>query len=175
MGDSQMTKSPTDLSTGAIEKIPSGPCRLLGAGALAPNFTLNVTPDQALSLHDLRGRPVILAFYPADWSPVCGDQMGLYNEILPEFHKFGAELLSISVDGPGVTAPYKPATFTSRCYRILNPKAARQYGAYRASDGVCERALFVIDKSDHRGTTAGAVNPGAEGIAGARGFGDRGR
>ena len=56
---------------------------ILAAGTVAPNFTLRVTPDQNLTLSDLRGKPVILAFYPADWSPVCGDQMTLYNEILP--------------------------------------------------------------------------------------------
>jgi len=72
---------------------------ILSAGTPAPDFTLHVTPDQTLSLKELRGRPVILAFYPADWSPVCGDQMALYNEILPEFHRFNAELMGISVDG----------------------------------------------------------------------------
>src|SRR2546429_9701714 len=72
---------------------------VLQSGAVAPDFTLNVTPDQRLSLAELRGRPVILAFYPADFSPVCGDQMALYNEILPEFQKHNAELLGISVDG----------------------------------------------------------------------------
>ena len=69
---------------------------ILSAGTSAPDFTLHVTPDQMLSLKELRGRPVILAFYPADWSPVCGDQMALYNEILPEFHRFNAELMGIS-------------------------------------------------------------------------------
>ena len=54
--------------------------------------------DQLVSLSDFRGRPVILAFYPADWSPVCGDQMALYNELLDEFARFDAELRGISVD-----------------------------------------------------------------------------
>jgi peroxiredoxin len=72
---------------------------ILAAGVAAPEFSLHVTPDQKLSLSELHGRPVILAFYPADWSPVCGDQMALYNEILPEFRKYGAELLGVSVDG----------------------------------------------------------------------------
>src|SRR6266704_6495267 len=71
----------------------------LPAGTPAPDFTLHATPDQTVSLRDFRGRPVILAFYPADWSPVCGDQMALYNEILPEFQRHDAELLGISVDG----------------------------------------------------------------------------
>src|SRR3954454_22641096 len=68
-------------------------------GERAPEFTLHATPDQTVSLSQLRGRPVILAFYPADWSPVCGDQMALYNEILDEFRRFDAELVGISVDG----------------------------------------------------------------------------
>jgi peroxiredoxin len=78
----------------------SNPESALEAGMPAPGFTLPSTPDQKLSLEDFRGRPVILAFYPADWSPVCGDQMALYNEILPEFKRHNAELLGISVDGP---------------------------------------------------------------------------
>src|SRR5271163_3801066 len=69
------------------------------AGVRAPDFSLHSTPDQSVSLSDFRGQPVILAFYPADWSPVCGDQMALYNEILPEFRRFNAELIGISVDG----------------------------------------------------------------------------
>src|SRR5262249_41520206 len=71
----------------------------LPTGSAAPDFTLYVTPNQTLSLKELLGRPIILAFYPADWSPVCGDQMALYNEILPEFAGHGAVLVGISVDG----------------------------------------------------------------------------
>ena len=43
--------------------------KILPAGTPAPDFTLHVTPDQTLSLQELRGRPVVLAFYPADWEP----------------------------------------------------------------------------------------------------------
>jgi peroxiredoxin len=71
----------------------------LKAGTPAPDFDLHTTPDQSVSLREFRGRPAILAFYPADFSPVCGDEMTLYNEILPEFRNFNAELLGISVDG----------------------------------------------------------------------------
>jgi peroxiredoxin len=73
--------------------------QLLGAGVPAPDFSLKSTPDQLLSLRELRGQPVILAFYPADWSPVCGDQMALYQAVLPEFKRLGAERIGISVDG----------------------------------------------------------------------------
>jgi peroxiredoxin len=143
---------------------------LLAAGSAAPNFTLHVTPDQTLSLSDLLGHPVILAFYPADWSPVCGDQMALYNEILPEFKKFGAELLGISVDGAwchGAFAENRHLHFP--LLSDFEPKGAvaQQYGAYRSADGFCERALFVIDKN---GIIAWSycspigVNPGADSI-----------
>ncbi|MGB2663288.1 MAG: redoxin domain-containing protein [Candidatus Acidiferrum sp.] len=143
---------------------------ILAAGTAAPDFSLHVTPDQKLSLKELRGKPVILAFYPADWSPVCGDQMALYNEVLSEFHKFGAELLGISVDGVWCHDAFaKDRHLHFPLLADFEPKGAvaKTYGAYRAEDGVCERALFVIDKN---GTIAWsycspvAVNPGADGI-----------
>jgi peroxiredoxin len=71
----------------------------LEPGTPAPDFKLRSTPDQFVSLSDFRGQPVILAFYPADWSPVCGDQLALYNELLSEFERFNAALIGISVDG----------------------------------------------------------------------------
>ena len=143
---------------------------LLPAGTKAPAFTLSVTPDQELSLADLKGRPVILAFYPADWSPVCGDQMTVYNEILPEFRKHSAELLGISVDGVWCHAAFAQARRLH--FSLLSdfePKGAvaKLYQAYRSSEGVTERALFVIDPG---GTIFWsycapiAVNPGADGI-----------
>ena len=75
------------------------PATPLPPGSPAPEFALPSTPDQRVSLAEFRGQPVILAFYPEDWSPVCSDQLALYQELLPEFRKFNAELLGISVDG----------------------------------------------------------------------------
>jgi peroxiredoxin len=143
---------------------------ILGSGTPAPDFTLPVTPDQKLSLSELRGRPVILAFYPADWSPVCGDQMALYNEILPEFQKFGAELMGLSVDGVWCHEAFaKDRHLHFPLLADFEPKGevAKKYGAFRNGEGVCERALFVIDK---KGTITWsycspvAINPGADGI-----------
>ncbi|KRR07288.1 thioredoxin peroxidase [Bradyrhizobium jicamae] len=143
---------------------------ILTAGIVAPNFTLRVTPDQMLTLSDLRGKPVILAFYPADWSPVCGDQVTLYNELLPEFHKHNAEILGISVDGVWCHAAFaRDRNLHFPLLADFEPKGAvaKKYGAYRDSEGVCERALFVLDR---QGTIAWsycspvAVNPGADGI-----------
>jgi peroxiredoxin len=143
---------------------------ILSAGTPAPDFQLSVTPDQRLALSELRGRPVILAFYPADWSPVCGDQMALYNEVLPEFTKFNAELLGISVDGVWCHEAFtKDRHLKFPLLADFEPKGAtaQAYGAYRKSEGVCERALFVIDKNgiitwSYRSPVA--VNPGADGI-----------
>jgi peroxiredoxin len=143
---------------------------LLAPGVEAPDFTLPVTPDQRLALSELRGSPVILAFYPADWSPVCGDQMELYNEVLPEFRKLGAQLLGISVDGPWSHRAFAENRHLQ--FPLLadfEPKGlvAREYGAYREGEGVCERALYVIDKNGivrWSYLSPVAVNPGADGI-----------
>jgi peroxiredoxin len=143
---------------------------ILNAGDKAPDFSLSVTPDQKITLSELRGKPVILAFYPADWSPVCGDQMALYNEVLPEFQKFGAELIGISVDGAWCHAAYaKDHHLHFPLAADFEPKGAvsRAYGAYRDKEGFAERALFVIDKD---GVITWSycspilVNPGADGI-----------
>jgi peroxiredoxin len=143
---------------------------LLNAGAKAPDFSLGVTPDKKLTLSELRGKPVILAFYPADWSPVCGDQMALYNEVLPEFQKFGAELIGVSVDGAWCHAAYaKDHHLHFPLAADFEPKGAvaRAYGAYREKEGFCERALFVIDKNGiitWSYCSPIQVNPGADGI-----------
>ena len=142
---------------------------ILAPGALAPDFTLHVTPDQTISLFELKGRPVILAFYPADWSPVCGDQMALYNGILPEFRKHHAELLGISVDGVWCHSAFsKDRKLHFPLLADFEPKGAvsNLYGAYR-SEGFSERALFVIDKDGvirWSYISPVGVNPGAEGI-----------
>ena len=143
---------------------------LLSAGALAPEFALHTTPDQVVSLSDFRGRPVILAFYPADWSPVCGDQMALYNELLEEFGRFEAELLGISVDGAWCHIAF--AHERKLRFPLLadfEPKGhvARMYGANREHDGTSERALFVIDPAGvirWSYCSPIGVNPGADGI-----------
>src|SRR3979411_2953016 len=114
----------------------------------APDFTLHSTPDQRMSLRELKGHRVVLAFYPADWSPVCGDQMALYNEILDEFQEFQAELLGISVDGAWCHGAF--ARQNKLHFPLLSdfePKGAvaRAFGVYDEKDGTCERALFVIN------------------------------
>jgi peroxiredoxin len=148
----------------------TGSRSVLGPGTRAPDFTLRSTPDQSVSLSEFRGRPVVLAFYPADWSPVCGDQMALYNEILDEFQEFQAELIGISVDGAWCHAAF--ARGNKLHFPLLadfEPKGAvaRAYGVYDEKDGTCERALFVINPDGiiHWSYVSPiGINPGANGI-----------
>ena len=142
----------------------------LPAGVSAPDFTLQATPDQKVSLADFRGKPVILAFYPEDWSPVCSDQLALYQELLPEFARFDAELIGISVDGIWCHLAFaKDRNLHFPLLSDFEPKGeiSRAYNAYRASDGTSERALFVIDadgKVHWSYLSPVGINPGADGI-----------
>ena len=139
-------------------------------GNSAPDFALSSTTGNPIALRDLRGSPVILAFYPADWSPVCGDQMALYNEVLSEFEHYGAKLLGISVDGMWCHRAF--AEDRHLRFPLLSdfePKGevAKRFSVYRDSDGTSERALFVIDGDGiirWRYVSPIDVNPGADGI-----------
>jgi len=143
---------------------------ILHAGTPAPDFVLASTPDQKVALSDLRGQPVILAFYPADWSPVCSDQMSLYQEVLPEFERFDAELLGISVDGVWSHLAFaKDRKLHFPLLADFEPKGAvaKSYGVYQFHEGTSERALFVIDRDgvvSWSYLSPAGVNPGANGI-----------
>ena len=142
----------------------------LPAGTPAPEFELPTGPDASVGLADLRGRPAVLAFYPADWSPVCGDQLALYQAVLPEFERYNAQLVAISVDGAWCHRAYAQARgLTFPLLADFEPKGevSRRYDAYRVGDGVSERALFVLDGDGviaWREVVAPEVNPGADGI-----------
>lgn len=143
---------------------------ILNPGRKAPNFSLNSTPDQKVSLKDFRGQPVILAFYPADWSPVCTDQLSLYAMVMPEFKKYNAELLAISVDNIWSHLAFaKDRKLNFPVLADFEPKGdiSRKYGAFKEKIGESARALFVIDgegivRWSH--LSPDGVNPGAEGI-----------
>jgi peroxiredoxin len=146
------------------------PATPLSPGSPAPEFALPSTPDQRVSLGEFRGQPVILAFYPEDWSPVCSDQLALYQELLPEFRKFNAELLGISVDGVWCHLAFaKDRNLHFPLLADFEPKGevSRLYQAYRATDGTSERALYVIDEDGivrWSYLSPVGVNPGADGI-----------
>lgn len=143
---------------------------ILQPGANAPTFRLPVTPDQSLSLSELRGAPVVLAFYPADWSPVCGDELAIFNQALPEFKRYGAQILGISVDGAWCHRAYGDSlNLHFPLLADFEPKGAvaRSYGAYLPDAGVAARALFVTDGDGmiHWSYLSPlAVSPGADGV-----------
>lgn len=144
--------------------------QILQPGTKSPDFELPTGPNGKLSLKDLRGKPFVLIFYPADFSPVCGDQLALLNEALEEFDDLGARLIGVSVDGVWCHKAYsanRKLKFT--LLSDFEPKGAvaRAFGVYRSDGGVCERALFVVDeKGMIRWSYLSPidVNPGAQGI-----------
>ena len=145
----------------------------LGAGEWAPDFELPSGPDGKIALRDLRGKRVVLVFYPADWSPVCGEETVLYNEVLPDLEQLNAKVLGISVDGPWCHSAYaKAKNLKFPLLADFEPKGAvaQKYGVYRPNDGVTERALFVIDENGViRWSYVSPIdqNPGADGVLGA--------
>ena len=140
----------------------------LPAGTPAPDFTLHSMPDEMVSLHDFRGQPVILAFYPADWSSFSNDELALYNKLLPEFARLKAELLGISVDG--VWSHLAFAQQRQLRFPLLSdfePKGtvARAYGVYHAQEGTSAHALFVLDADQvirWSHVYPASIQPGAE-------------
>jgi len=142
----------------------------LQPGITAPDFTLRTTPTQSISLNQYRGNPVILVFYPADFSPVCGDEMTLFNELLPEFQRLNAEVMGISVDGVWCHLAFsKEKNLKIPLLADFEPKGevAKKYGVYRKKDGIAERALFLLDKDGiirYSYVSPIGVNPGADGV-----------
>ena len=143
---------------------------MLSTGTIAPDFNLYSTPDQKVKLSELRNRKVILAFYPADWSPVCDDQMTLYNEMGKYFGKHDAQLIGISVDSKWSHLAFTEHNkFHFPLLSDFEPKGevARLYGAYDDKTGECQRALYVIDENGvirWSYLSPVGINPGADGI-----------
>lgn len=143
---------------------------MLGIGTQAPDFELNSTPDQKLKLSELRGKKIILVFYPADWSPVCTDQMALYNETLKFFSKHNAQLIGISVDSKWSHLAFSQSrNLHFPLLADFEPKGqvAKMYGVYDEKEGEAQRALFVLDEKGiirWNYLSPLGINPGADGI-----------
>jgi peroxiredoxin len=159
-----IARTPLDATAKSAASTPLEP------GTVAPDFSLPSAPGTTLRLSSLRGRPVILVFYPADWSPVCSDELSLFNEVLDEFRRHDAELVGLSVDGVWCHKAYRDARrLAFPLLADFEPKGAvaRAYGAYRDADGTSERALFVIDRDGvirWSYVSPVNINPGADGI-----------
>ena len=143
---------------------------MLPIGILAPDFELFSTPDQKLRLSELKGKKVVLAFYPADWSPVCGDQMSLYNEMGKYFARHNAMVVGVSVDSKWSHLAFIEARhFHFPLLSDFEPKGevARLYQVYDAGTGESKRALYVIDENSvirWSYLSPVGINPGADGI-----------
>jgi peroxiredoxin len=142
----------------------------LAVGTQAPDFQLKDTPDQRVSLSDFAGRPVVLAFYPADFSPVCSNEMSLFNELIDEFRRYDAQMLGISVDNVWCHLAFaKDRNIQFPLLSDFHPKGevSMAYNAYRDQDGESERALYVINgdgKIAWGHISPIGINPGADGV-----------
>ena len=143
---------------------------MLAPGTSAPDFELSCTPDQKLKLSELRGKKIILAFYPADWSPVCSDQMALYNESRKLFSGHNAQVIGISVDSKWCHLAFsQDRKLHFPLLADFEPKGAvsKLYEAYDEKEGESQRALYVLDEKGiirWNYLSPVGINPGADGI-----------
>src|SRR3954468_4380424 len=120
----------------------------LPAGTPAPAFALRDPAGELVRLEDFRGRPLVIVFYPLDWSPGCSQQLDLYQQELDEFRRRGAELLAISVDSlysHGAWAAVRGLTFPLLADFHPKGEVARAYSVWREHDGFSDRGLYVVD------------------------------
>ena len=145
-------------------------CAPLPPGTPAPDFTLPRSSYASVSLADVRGRRVILVFYPADWEPVSQEQLTLYQDYLAEFARLGAVLFAISTDHIWCHGAFARATgihFPLLADAHPQGAASRAYGVYDEQAGSNARTLFVLDEHGvirWSQTYSAAVNPGVDGI-----------
>lgn len=143
---------------------------MLQQGTKAPEFELSSEDGENISLQDFKGKNLIMAFYPADWSPVCSDEMALYNEMLKYFSKYEAVLVGISVDSKWCHQAFsKSRNLHFPLLADFEPKGeiSKKYGVYDEKEGTSDRALFVIDKEGvivWSYLSPIGTNPGADGI-----------
>ena len=120
---------------------------MIDAGSKAPEFTLPDQDGKQVSLADFRGRRVLLVFYPADFSPVCTDQLSVYQEVLADLEARGARLYGISVDSAFCHKAFQEhLNLTIPLLADFHPKGevARAYGVWSEDYGVSSRALVII-------------------------------
>ncbi len=158
------------------------PSQPLPAGTLAPPFRLptagaaevapggQVAPEETLSLEDLRGAPAVLVFYPADFSPVCGDELAIFGAVQSEIEAHGARVVGISVDSAWCHRAFaREKKIAFPLLSDFNPKGevSRRYRSYREQEGFSERALVVLDREGKVFWSACSpidVNPGVDGV-----------
>jgi peroxiredoxin len=140
---------------------------MIEAGARAPDFSLPDQDGSAVTLGDFAARKPVIAFYPLDWSPVCTDQLGLYQEVLPEIESRGASLVGISVDSSYSHRAFREQlNLTMPLLADFNPKGevSRAYGAWIEQADHGNRSLVLVERGEVRWSHAAptpAEIPGA--------------
>jgi len=122
---------------------------MIGVGEQAPDFTLRNQDAEKISLSDFRGRKVMLVFYPGDFSPVCGDQLSIYQEVKPEIEAKGVELVGVSVDSFFAHKAFQEKLgIDTVLLSDFEPKGevARAYDVYQERFGIAKRALVLVDE-----------------------------
>jgi peroxiredoxin len=156
--------------TTAMKNDLDGAIAPLAPGTVAPDLSLPHTPRVRLALHELRGQPVVLAFYPMDWEPVSREQLTLYEAYAPAFDRLGAGLLGISVDHVHSHQTFVlDAKLHFPLLADVQPRGAvaRQYGVFREAEGVSACAIFVLDARcviHFSKAYPEALNPGVDGL-----------
>ncbi|HEX3042488.1 MAG TPA: redoxin domain-containing protein [Solirubrobacterales bacterium] len=136
---------------------------MIAVGEQAPDFTLRNQDGEKVSLSDYRGRKVMLVFYPGDFSPVCGDQFSIYQEVKPEIEAKGVELVGVSVDSFFAHKAFQEKLgFDTTLLSDFEPKGevARAYGSYVEKMGFANRTLVLIDEDGAVAWTYESPNPG---------------
>ena len=136
---------------------------MIAVGEQAPDFTLRDQDGEKVSLSDYRGRKVLLVFYPGDFSPVCGDQLSIYQEVKPEIEEKGVEMIGISVDSFFAHKAFQEKIgIDTRLLSDFEPKGevARAYGSYVEKMGFANRTLVLVDEDGRVAWTYESPNPG---------------
>jgi peroxiredoxin len=136
---------------------------MIAAGEPAPDFTLRDQDGEKVSLADFKGRKVLLIFYPMDFSPLCSDQLAIYQEVKPEIAAKGVELLGISVDHPYAHKAFQEKLgIDTPLLADFEPKGevARAYGSYLDGLGFAKRTLVLVDEEGVVAWTYESPSPG---------------
>ena len=136
---------------------------MIAAGEPAPDFTLRDQDGEKVSLSDFKGRSILLVFYPADFSPVCGDQLSIYQEVKPDIAEKGVELVGLSVDGPYAHKAFQEKLgIDTTLLSDFEPKGevARAYGSYLDRVGTANRTLVLVDENGMVAWTHESPSPG---------------
>jgi peroxiredoxin (alkyl hydroperoxide reductase subunit C) len=136
---------------------------MIAVGESAPDFTLRDQDGEEVSLAGFRGRKVLLVFYPFDFSPVCSDQLSLYQEVKPDLEGKGLTLVGISVDSPYAHKAFQEKLgIDTTLLADFEPKGevARAYGSYLDAPGMANRTLVLVDEEGRVAWTYESPNPG---------------